>query len=449
MPRQLAFNTLLLFSLLLLSISAFAKVTGSPTGNTQDQVLVTIDGASITRGDLQTAISSSPFYTQFNTLDENTQASIRGDFLKRLVAAKLLAAEAHRQGIDQSAAFRKELDEYAKGLLYQQYTNGIRQNITLDEKTLNDLRKQYPNNTDAFSAAKSSAIATRYKALLKLALLKLRDSFAIKLYEDRISKDISPSTVLMEGKDNLKLTYKDIIGNDHLSGTPDKKAIQDKLYQLTEFLLITKAAEAEKLDINKQLARYKAQRLPALLVEQKSKEWVKDEQTLRDYFQQHPEMGASKGQWHIGQLVLASEAEAKEAEKLIKSGKKSLFELAGERSIDPYGKANNGDMGWLQQESGTPAIEKALENLPDQQLSPIIKTSKGYHLVTILERKPGQKLGFGAIKDKIRQRIISENMAQYLQHIQKNHTVSWQVLDTDKQHAEKLAKEKHTLEDSY
>ncbi len=423
-----------------------APAESAETTTDRSQVLVTIDDTTVTRGELQTALSSSPFYTQFNTLDENTQASIRGDFLKRMVSSKLLAAEAKRLGLESSDAFRQELDEYTKGLLYRQYTQSLRQNITLSKQETDELRKTYKDRPDAFTAAKASAIARKYKALLRLTLLKLRDNMQVKIHADRITDNVTAKTVLMEGNNGLKLTYGDIVDTRRYPETPDPEAVREKLYQYIEYMLISTAARDEKLDISKPLSRYRQQRLPAMLVEQKAKEWISDEKILRDYFEKHPELGHTKGQWHIGQLVVKTEADAKKAEKLIREGKKSLFELAATMTIDPYGKAHKGDMGWITQGTGMPEIEQALKKLKSQELSPVIKTPKGFHLVTIIDQKPGQKLGFGAVKDKIRQRIISQNMAHYLQTLQARHRITWHVLESDPSKAESLAKRKKSLQ---
>jgi peptidyl-prolyl cis-trans isomerase C len=66
----------------------------------------------------------------------------------------------------------------------------------------------------------------------------------------------------------------------------------------------------------------------------------------------------------------------------------SLFELAGQYSIDAYGRQRSGDMGWLKEGSATKEIEQAIKNLQNNELSEVIKTDKGWHLVLIVNRKP-------------------------------------------------------------
>lgn len=434
----------LLISNIVFSTNAQANI------NNSEQVLVSIDDTAITRGQLRKALTSSPFYTQFNTLGENVQASIRGDLLKRLVASRLLAVEALRLKLDKSTAFKSELENYANGLRYREYTNAIKNTIKLSNQEIRDLRKQYEGNRDAFSAAKSVAKATKYKALLKLTLLKLRESLHIKLYEDRIKPQISPDTILMEGDEGLKITYSDLLDPKQFPQLPDKTALLEKLYQQTEYLLILNAAKAENITIQPQLERYRQQLLPAQLGKIKAKEWLGNTQNsnklLKEYYDNHPKFSLVGDQWHIGQLVLKTREEAEKAQNRIKSGKATLFQLAGKMSIDPYGKAHNGDMGWIAQGSGQPQIENALKNLKDNELSDIIKTSQGFHLITILKRKAGRKLRFESIKDKIRQRLISEKMKDYLQALQSKHQITWHVLEKNQQKANDLVKRKSVID---
>jgi peptidyl-prolyl cis-trans isomerase C len=60
----------------------------------------------------------------------------------------------------------------------------------------------------------------------------------------------------------------------------------------------------------------------------------------------------------------------------------------------------------------------------------VIKTAKGYHLVTILERKPGEIRSLSAMSDKIRQLIIDEKQTAFLQSLQDKYDVVWKIMKT-------------------
>jgi len=421
----------------------FLSILLAPCHAIASQVLVTIEDKNITLADLETALASSPFYTQFNTLDEDEQAAMRGYMLKRLVTARLLEVEAHRLQLEKSPAFTTDLKDYIDGVRYQKYLQQLRESIKLSEDEKRELRQQFSGSADAFAAARSSLIASRYQALFQLTLQKLRDQYHVQLFQDRITPEMKPDTVLMQG-DNLQLTYADLTSDTETDF--NKSALLDQLFQQTEYMLISQAALSENMNLSKIAQRYTEQRLPALLVEIKVKEWIPDDSALQAYFQSHPALHKLKDRWHIGQLVVATRKQAEALRTRIINGERSLFQLASEFSIDPEARFNQGDLGWVLQGSGMPEIEDAIKKLKNNEISPVIRTIKGYNLITVLERRTGSKQNYYQIKDKLRQMIIDENMIDYLTELQKEHRVNWLVMENDQKKAYELLQDKKSSE---
>ena len=130
----------------------------------------------------------------------------------------------------------------------------------------------------------------------------------------------------------------------------------------------------------------------------------------------------------IGQIVVESRVEAERLRSRIEAGE-SLFNLAAQYSIDPYGRQHSGDMGWLKEGSGAETIEMALKELPDHRVSEPIKTAKGWHLVMIVNRKPSEQKDFAAVKDRIRQKLIAEKMNEYLKTVTAKYPLEWKIND--------------------
>jgi peptidyl-prolyl cis-trans isomerase C len=151
---------------------------------------------------------------------------------------------------------------------------------------------------------------------------------------------------------------------------------------------------------------------------------------LRDYLKRNPDIAVIPERRHIGQIVLKTRAEAEQVRKRIEAGE-SLFNLAGELSIDPYGRRRNGDMGWIKAGTGLPALEKAVAGLKDNEISEIVETPKGFHIVTIIERRPGGVRSFEGIKDRIRQVIFGEKLANYVNTLGDKYKVQWNVVKAD------------------
>jgi peptidyl-prolyl cis-trans isomerase C len=181
------------------------------------------------------------------------------------------------------------------------------------------------------------------------------------------------------------------------------------------------------------LARFAEERLPALLIERKQQEWTTDEKALREFYDANPQIGRLEERRHIGQLVSASREQAEKLRQRILDGE-SLFILAAEHSIDPYGREHKGDMGWQLEGRSHPAIEAGIKELADNQISEVIETPMGFHLVTILERRPGGQKRYDAVRDRVRQIWITEHMAGYMSQLGERYQVVWHVVsDADKE----------------
>jgi len=413
----------------LLSIISSGIVQASAATASSSQVLVQINNLTVTDKDLEEALRSSPFYTQFNAMNEQEQGSLRGNILKRLVTSRLFSLEAEEKNLENDPAFIKELDNFRKGLLYRYYMDSLRNRIKIPEKKLAEFKKASAGNRDAITAAKASYINSQYKGLYKLTIKNLRDKYHVVLHEDKVSLDATSDTVLLEGDagKDIVVTLADVYDVSKKDDIKTKDQLLEKIYELAELLVVSKAAEDEGVDISEKVAGYKKERLPALFVENLQKDWTKNEDDLNAYYKAHPEIAIIPQRWHLGMLVLNTEEQANDALARIKNGE-SLFKLAGEISIDPYGKKHLGDMGWVKEHSGNPVIENAIKDLPDGKISGIIKTEKGYIIATILDRRPGGVRRFEAMKDKMRQLLINEKMHTYLSQLEKKYKVDWKLL---------------------
>ena len=400
----------------------------SSTLAAQTEILVTIGNDNITDKNLEHALNSSPFATQFNTMNRAAQASLRGDMLRRLVISHLLRKEALSLKLDRDPTYQQDLQTYTKGLLYRRYMDKLRADIKIPTETLEAMQKFYKDNLDGFAAARAAQLTDTYKATREQTLQALKQRFHTQSYTDQINANTPADTVLFSGDDNIKITYGDIVDPAEHPTAPTKAWVESRLYQKAELEVISRAGKAENFDLNSQITAYGEDRLPALLLEKKTQEWTGDEPTLKAYFDSHPEIAIVPERIHIGQIVLKTEQEAKELRQQILDGK-SLFELAEQHSIDPYGKQHRGDMGWVKVGMGMPEIEKAISGLKDDEISPIVKTVKGYHLVTIIERRTGSTRKYNGVKDRVKEQLITEKMSTYMRNLEKKYNAVWHVLN--------------------
>ncbi len=388
-----------------------------------DQVLVKIGNIDITESQLEKALKAAPFATQFPSMDEKDQAYLRGDMLMRLIHSEALFQEAKQSGLENYPDYTQEIKQFKAGLLAQRYLNELHKGIEIPET----YKQQLSNiqDTNALEAAKSVYIARQYKQRKQLALANLKQKFQVQNLLNDLPPPISSDTILAKG-DNFVIKFRDI-QNTNIKAD-DKTAINESLEDWLETLLFALEAKNMGIDVDNQIQDYSRHLLSQKLLENLEKQWIPDEKNLVDYFQRHPELGYIPERRQIGQIVVADKSLAEELRAKIVDGE-SLFKLAEQYTIDPYGKQHSGDMGWLKENTGLPAIENTLKNLPDGQVSEVIKTAKGYHLIMIVNRKPAEQKSFADIKDRVRRALINEKMTPYLEQLLVKQHIQWKISD--------------------
>jgi parvulin-like peptidyl-prolyl isomerase len=390
------------------------------------QVLATVGTLQVSSDDLDAAMASSPFATQMTSMDENDQAGLRGDMLRRLVAARLLTLEARRLGLDKTEAYQKEIENFRLALLYHFYMDKLRERIVVPADTLAAMKKQFKGDQDGMNAAKAAYINSQYQTLKLATLQDMLKKDQTKLHEERIKPGIKADTLLMEGK-SFRISYGDIVDVSEHPALPNPEWVKEQLYNRGEMLLAAKAAEKEGIDVSGKLDQYQSERLPSVMMEAKTKEWIPDEKTMQEWFNKHPDVARIPERRHVGQLVVATRQEAETLRARIVKGE-SLFTLAGQYSIDPVGRKQNGDMGWIVEGRGMPELDNALAKLEDNQVSDVIETKLGFHLLTILEHQAKGQKTYAEVSDRVRQMIINEKLPPYLGELERNYQVSWKVI---------------------
>jgi parvulin-like peptidyl-prolyl isomerase len=389
------------------------------------QILVTIGKLQVTSDDLNSATASSPFETQSVSMSEDDQAGLRGDMLRRLVAARLLALEAQRLGLDKAAAFQQDVESFRLGLLYNFYMDKLRARIVVPKDVLASMKEQFKVDHEGLAAAKSAYIAQQYQVFKASTLRSMLDADKAKLHEERIVEGVTADTVLLEGR-SFKIRYGDIVDMKEHPTLPNPEWVKGQLYNRGELLLVARVAEKQHINVSVKLKQYQTEKLPAVMLDAKIKEWIPGEQTLHDWFDKHPEVAVIPERRHVGQLVVATRQEAEALRARIVNGE-SLFTLASELSIDPLGKKQSGDMGWFAAGRGMPELEQALSTLEEDKLSEVIETKAGFHLLLILDRKLKSLKSFEDVRDRVRQMIINENLPKYLGELERQYKVSWNV----------------------
>ncbi len=124
----------------------------------------------------------------------------------------------------------------------------------------------------------------------------------------------------------------------------------------------------------------------------------------------------------IGGATPESRAQAEKLLEEIKGGA-DFAKLAQERSADKGSASRGGELGMFAKGRMVPAFEEAAFALKNKgDLSSVVETQFGYHIIQLEERKPAGKRGFEEVKDEllkeVRASVVQDarvNAAQRLQ----------------------------------
>ena len=94
----------------------------------------------------------------------------------------------------------------------------------------------------------------------------------------------------------------------------------------------------------------------------------------------------------------------KNAEDVLKQAKKGAkFEdLAKKYSEDPGSKEKGGDLGWITQGQTVPEFEKTAFGLDKGQISDLVKTQYGFHIIKVLDKEAARTKTFDEVKESLR-----------------------------------------------
>jgi peptidyl-prolyl cis-trans isomerase D len=98
------------------------------------------------------------------------------------------------------------------------------------------------------------------------------------------------------------------------------------------------------------------------------------------------------------------------AEAVLKRVQKEDFgKVAAEVSDDPGSKAKKGDLGYFGHGQMVPEFEKAAFELPVGKISGLVKSTYGYHIIKVTEKKAATKSNYETAKTDIAKKLIADD----------------------------------------
>ena len=180
------------------------------------------------------------------------------------------------------------------------------------------------------------------------------------------------------------------------SGLDKQDNIKEQLELLTNDFLATEYVKKEVLD------KLKA-----------------PETDLKLYYDTHKEEFSTPELIKVRQIFVKVDASANEKQKTeakqkaegilrkIKDGE-DFGKLATEFSDDTLSKAKGGDMGYISKGKIMPEFENVAFALKPGEVSEVVTTGLGYHILKVDEKKEAVLEPFEKIKDKVKERVLAD-----------------------------------------
>jgi len=217
-------------------------------------------------------------------------------------------------------------------------------------------------------------------------------------------------------EEGISISDKEI--EDRISQIRDSFGSQEKFISFLSMYGLTEESLKEQL-------------VPRLLAERiivKGRD-ITDKELL-DYFNKNKSVFDEKEQLKLRHILLKTLEEAQQVEDELKKGG-DFSKLAQERSIDTASKSQGGDLGWIGRGVLDPALEKVVFALNAGERSPIVKTSFGYEIVEVLDKKAPRSVTFEEVKDKVRERyiedIVQKEYSNWIQELKSSANIVYYV----------------------
>ena len=190
---------------------------------------------------------------------------------------------------------------------------------------------------------------------------------------------------------------------------------------LADIIVLAQAAEQQKLsddpDVKRQLDFERKKVLMEALLQKAGAAAQTDEALHKVYDEAVKQMG-NEQEVHARHILVPTEDEAKAIEAELKNGA-DFATLAKQKSKDPGGATNGGDLGWFSKDQMVPEFADAAFKLDKGQISDPVHTKFGWHIIQVEDKRIKPTPTFDAVKPQLQNYVAHRAQAELVDSLRK------------------------------
>lgn len=184
----------------------------------------------------------------------------------------------------------------------------------------------------------------------------------------------------------------------------DENTRRQIVNSLVEQELVGQEAERQKLDedssVREGLEAVRKQYLGTVYLEKKLKEQLTDKAARKYYDANKDRYSTDVVRAH--HVLLATEEEAKAVLAEVQKDGVDFQQVAEKKSKDPSAKTNRGDLGFFGRDRMVPEFTSAAFAAKAGEIVGPVKTSYGYHIIKVVEKKLGKALPWEDVEMRVK-----------------------------------------------
>ena len=188
--------------------------------------------------------------------------------------------------------------------------------------------------------------------------------------------------------------------------------------------LILEQAKKDGVDSSKEVAAKLEDLKKRVIVEAFLKKKVEEQAQISDaelqkFYDENKDKFKTGDQVRAAHILVKTEKEAQDILAQLKAGG-NFEELAKQKSMDSAAAAKGGDLGWFGKGSMVPEFEKSAFALKEGELSGVIKTKFGYHILKKTGKRGAGIRPFDEVKDQIKAALLPNKQQEVFQKLKED-----------------------------